>query len=58
MLAANWFVFTLLGLAVAVLVMRTPIEEQFLIDRFGDEYRQYMAHTGRYLPKFKSAGQS
>ena len=58
MLAANWFVFTLLGLAVAVLVMRTPIEEHFLIDRFGDEYRQYMTHTGRYLPKFKSAGQS
>jgi len=31
--------------------MRTPIEEQHLIDRFGDEYRRYMSRTGRYLPK-------
>jgi protein-S-isoprenylcysteine O-methyltransferase Ste14 len=58
MLAANWFVFTMLAFAVAVLIMRTPIEEQHLIDRFGDDYRQYMARTGRYLPRFKSGGQS
>ena len=58
MITANWFVFTMLAFAVVVLYMRTPIEEQHLIDRFGDEYRQYMSHTGRYLPRLKSAGQS
>jgi protein-S-isoprenylcysteine O-methyltransferase Ste14 len=57
-LAANWFIFTMLALACVILMMRTPIEEQHLIHRFGDDYRQYMARTGRYLPRFKSAGQS
>ena len=51
LLAANWFIFTMLALASVILVMRTPIEEQHLIDRFGDEYRRYMSRTGRYLPK-------
>jgi protein-S-isoprenylcysteine O-methyltransferase Ste14 len=54
MLAANWFVFSMLAIAVVVLIMRTPIEEQHLINRFGDEYRQYMRRTGRYLPRIKS----
>ncbi len=31
--------------------MRTPLEEQKLIEAFGDEYRAYMQRTGRYLPK-------
>jgi protein-S-isoprenylcysteine O-methyltransferase Ste14 len=34
-----------------LLALRTPKEEQRLIDRFGDDYRQYMAQTGRFLPK-------
>lgn len=53
LLAANWFTLTMLSLAMAVLAMRTPIEEARLIDRFGDEYRQYMLTTGRYLPRLK-----
>jgi protein-S-isoprenylcysteine O-methyltransferase Ste14 len=54
MLAANWFVFTMLAFAFVILIARTPIEEQHLIDRFGDEYRRYMSRTGRYLPKIRS----
>jgi protein-S-isoprenylcysteine O-methyltransferase Ste14 len=53
-LAANWFIFTMLALACYILMMRTPIEEQHLVDRFGDDYRQYMARTGRYLPSNRS----
>jgi len=34
-----------------VLMARTPIEEAHLVERFGDEYRQYMQRTGRYFPK-------
>jgi protein-S-isoprenylcysteine O-methyltransferase Ste14 len=30
--------------------MRTPKEEANLIEKFGDEYREYMKHTGRFLP--------
>lgn len=52
LLAANWFIpLTMLGTLV-VLFLRTPIEEAKLIDRFGDEYRQYMRETGRYFPQF------
>ena len=50
LLAANWFL-GLCGLTVfALLVLRTPIEEQKLIDKFGDRYRTYMASTGRFWP--------
>jgi protein-S-isoprenylcysteine O-methyltransferase Ste14 len=35
----------------AFLVPRTRIEEQNLVARFGDEYRQLMQRTGRFLPR-------
>ncbi len=44
--------------SVAVLVMllvRLPKEEEKLIERFGDEYREYMKRTGRLLPRIKRA---
>ena len=51
LLAANWF----MGLAsLSVLVMllvRLPKEEAKLIERFGDEYREYMRRTGSLLPR-------
>ncbi|MBC8506341.1 MAG: isoprenylcysteine carboxylmethyltransferase family protein [Chloroflexi bacterium] len=53
LLSANWFIFLLILLTFAILLMRTPIEEAKLIERFGDEYRQYMKETGRYIPKIK-----
>jgi protein-S-isoprenylcysteine O-methyltransferase Ste14 len=33
------------------LALRTRIEERYLIERFGDQYRDYMKRVGRYLPK-------
>lgn len=40
------------GLVVFVcLAIRTPIEERKLIEKFGDAYRDYMATTGRILPR-------
>lgn len=53
MVAANWFL--LLGglLPFAFLVARTRIEEEKLIERFGDDYRAYMARTGRFIPRFR-----
>ena len=47
----------MLTIACVILMIRAPLEEQHLIDRFGDDYRQYMTHTGRYLPKLKSLRQ-
>jgi protein-S-isoprenylcysteine O-methyltransferase Ste14 len=37
--------------AFLVIVARTTIEERKLIERFGNDYRDYMQHTGRFLPR-------
>ena len=52
MMADNWFIAALGVLAFIAMAIRTPKEEANLIEKFGDEYREYMKHTGRYLPKF------
>jgi protein-S-isoprenylcysteine O-methyltransferase Ste14 len=49
--AANWFLFLSGMVPFGFLVARTRIEEQKLIERFGDEYRGYMARTGRFFPR-------
>jgi len=55
LLAANWFILATLLLAFGVLMQRTPIEERRLIERFGDDYLEYMQRTGRYLPRLKGS---
>lgn len=50
MVSANWFLALTGGLTVALLVVRTRTEEEKLIQRFGDRYREYMQCTGRFLP--------
>jgi len=47
---ANWFIGLCGAIVMAMLVIRTPIEEQKLIDKFGEEYRTYMGRTSRFLP--------
>jgi len=51
MIADNWFIATLGILTFIVMAVRTPREEANLLEKFGDEYRQYMKHTGRFFPK-------
>lgn len=57
LLATLWWV--LLGgiAAFALIAYRTPKEEAYLLAEFGDEYRRYMARTGRYLPRFDRVAQ-
>ena len=52
MIADNWFIALLGILAFIGMAIRTPKEEANLIEKFGDEYREYMKRTGRFLPKF------
>jgi protein-S-isoprenylcysteine O-methyltransferase Ste14 len=49
---ANWFLLLASLVPLGFLVARTRIEEDKLIERFGDEYRNYMAKTGRFFPRF------
>jgi len=39
-------------LVFVIQVIRTRIEEDQLLARFGDDYRDYMNRTGRLLPKW------
>jgi protein-S-isoprenylcysteine O-methyltransferase Ste14 len=55
LLAANWFIPLALALTYVTLVLRTPIEEERLIEKFGDQYRDYKRRTGRYLPRLRSS---
>jgi protein-S-isoprenylcysteine O-methyltransferase Ste14 len=54
LMTANWFVAITGSLAFALLVVRTAREEDKLIERFGDEYRQYMQKTGRFIPRIRT----
>lgn len=51
MMADNWFIALLGILAFIAVAIRTPKEEANLIEKFGDEYCEYMKRTGRFLPK-------
>jgi protein-S-isoprenylcysteine O-methyltransferase Ste14 len=51
LMADNWFILALAVLAFVAMAWRTPKEEANLLEKFGDEYRDYMKRTGRYLPK-------
>ena len=51
LIADNWFIALLGILAFILMTIRTPKEEANLIEKFGDEYREYMKQTGRFLPK-------
>ena len=53
--AANWFLFVTGGLVFTLLVIRCTREEQNLVARFDDQYRDYMHRTGRFLPRILSS---
>jgi protein-S-isoprenylcysteine O-methyltransferase Ste14 len=51
MMADNWFIAALGIFTFILMAIRTPKEEANLIEKFGDEYREYMKRTGRFFPK-------
>jgi protein-S-isoprenylcysteine O-methyltransferase Ste14 len=53
LLTANWSIGVTSLLVMLLLAVRTPKEEQMLAERFGDEYRAYMATTGRFVPRIR-----
>ncbi len=54
MMADNWFIALLGILTFIIMAIRTPREEANLIEKFGNEYREYMQRTGRFFPKVGS----
>ena len=51
-MADSWFIAMMAVVLFVLLASRTPNEEAHLIEKFGDEYREYVKRTGKFLPKF------
>ena len=51
LVTANWFLTLTGGITFGLLVLRTRTEEEKLIERFGEDYKEYMQRTGRFLPR-------
>ena len=51
LVTANWFLALTGGIAFGLLVLRTRTEEEKLIERFGEDYKEYMERTGRFFPR-------
>ncbi len=51
LMASNWFIALATSVVLTMLLIRLPKEESKLIERFGDNYRQYMQRTGKLLPR-------
>jgi len=54
LLTANWLIGGTSLVVLVLLAVRTPKEEQRLIDKFGQQYQDYMAKTGRFFPRIGS----
>jgi protein-S-isoprenylcysteine O-methyltransferase Ste14 len=53
LIAANGFIAAAIIVVFFFLLLRLPQEEERLIEHFGDDYREYMVQTGRFLPRMK-----
>lgn len=53
LVTATWYFALTGGIAFILIVIRTKVEEEKLIERFGDDYRAYMASTPRFLPSLR-----
>jgi protein-S-isoprenylcysteine O-methyltransferase Ste14 len=51
LVAANWLLLLPAIVTTAFSYKQIGKEEAMLIDRFGDEYREYMKRTPRLIPK-------
>lgn len=51
--AANAFVVSAMVAALAMMALRIPAEENMLLERFGDGYRDYMRRTPRLFPRLR-----
>ena len=59
LLTKNWLVGALFLLSLTIIVvMRINHEEASMIEKFGDEYREYMEYTGRFLPRLMFSHQN
>lgn len=52
LLTENWFIGGFFLIALTLIVASClKHEEQVMLERFGDQYHNYMLQTGRFLPR-------
>jgi protein-S-isoprenylcysteine O-methyltransferase Ste14 len=50
----NWFIIVSgIALIIVLAVIRVPREEAMMLQGFGESYRRYMTHTGRFIPRLR-----
>ncbi len=50
----NWFIIANGAVLILVLAaIRVPREEAMMMQGFGESYRKYMTHTGRFIPRWR-----
>jgi protein-S-isoprenylcysteine O-methyltransferase Ste14 len=54
LVAGSWLLLAGSALALVLVALRLPKEEAELEARFGQEYRDYVGRTGRFLPRLRS----
>ena len=51
-ISSNWLIgFCMIGMTVLEIISRIRYEESLMTEYFGEQYRAYMAKTGRLLPR-------
>ena len=52
LISTNWFIAVIGLMYWIIVVSKVSIEEAVLIEKFGDAYREYIKHMGRFLRVF------
>jgi protein-S-isoprenylcysteine O-methyltransferase Ste14 len=53
LISSDLLVLLFFGFSIWVNYRRIPEEEEMMIEEFGDEYREYMKHSGKLLPPIR-----
>ena len=53
LICLNLILFIIILLGLIVITSRMRVEEEMMIEQFGDQYRDYMKQTGRLFPKLR-----
>jgi protein-S-isoprenylcysteine O-methyltransferase Ste14 len=53
-LTANWLIGLTSLIVLVLLAVRTPKEEAMLIERFGDQYRDYTSRPVKYISPMRA----
>lgn len=53
LICLNLILFVIVLLGIIVVASRMRVEEEMMVEQFGDEYRKYMNRTGRLFPRLR-----